>query len=74
MQGGSGKISLDELNKRINELLEQSIKSDGVINLFSDVKQEFSIFDNYPPEGMESALQTVMAQCELWADNPMSNI
>lgn len=45
MQGGGGKISLDELNKRINELLEQSIKSDGVINLFSDVKQEFSIFD-----------------------------
>jgi type I restriction enzyme R subunit len=45
MQGGGGKISLDELNKRINDMLEQSIKSDGVINLFSDVKQEFSIFD-----------------------------
>ena len=45
MQGGGGKISLDELNKRINELLEQSIKSDGVINLFSDVKEEFSLFD-----------------------------
>ena len=28
---------------------------------------------NYPPEGMEAALQTVMAQCELWADNPISN-
>lgn len=23
----------------------------------------------YPPEGMESALSTVMEQCELWADN-----
>jgi len=23
----------------------------------------------YPPEGMESALTTVMDQCELWADN-----
>lgn len=23
----------------------------------------------YPPEGMESALNTVMEQCELWADN-----
>ena len=45
MQGGGGKVSLDQLNKRINELLEQSIKSDGVINLFSDIKQEFSIFD-----------------------------
>ena len=22
----------------------------------------------YPPEGMEDALQTVMTQCELWTD------
>mgnify|MGYP004692077579 FL=1 len=43
--GGSKKISLPEMNKRINELLEQSIKSDGVINLFSDIKEEFSLFD-----------------------------
>ncbi|MCQ2609280.1 MAG: DUF3387 domain-containing protein, partial [Lachnospiraceae bacterium] len=34
-----------ELNDRINELLKQSIKSDGVINLFSDVKAGFSLFD-----------------------------
>lgn len=39
------KISLPEMNARINELLKQSIKSDGVINLFSDLKQEFSLFD-----------------------------
>ena len=26
--------------------LKQSIKSDGVINLFSDVKEEFSLFDS----------------------------
>ena len=39
------KISLPEMNTRINELLKQSIKSDGVINLFSDVKEEFSLFD-----------------------------
>ena len=39
------KISLPEINARINELLKQSIKSDGVINLFSDVKEEFSLFD-----------------------------
>ncbi|MGN0509830.1 MAG: type I restriction endonuclease subunit R [Ruminococcus sp.] len=45
-QGGTGKrISLPEMNARINELLKQSIKSDGVINLFSDVKEEFSLFD-----------------------------
>lgn len=39
------KISLPEMNARISELLNQSIKSDGVINLFSDVKEEFSLFD-----------------------------
>lgn len=44
-KGGGKKISLSEMNARINELLKQSIKSDGVINLFSDVKEEFSIFD-----------------------------
>ena len=45
-QGSGGKtISLPEMNARINELLKHSIKSDGVINLFSDVKEEFSLFD-----------------------------
>ena len=39
------KISLPEMNERISELLKQSIKSDGVINLFSDIKEEFSLFD-----------------------------
>ena len=23
----------------------------------------------YPPEGMDDAVQTVMSQCEMWADN-----
>lgn len=44
-QGMGKKISLPEINARINELLKHSIKSEGVINLFSDVKQEFSLFD-----------------------------
>lgn len=44
-QGSGQKISLPEMNQRINELLKQSIKSDGVINLFSDIQQEFSLFD-----------------------------
>lgn len=43
---GVGKnISLPEMNARINELLKHSIKSEGVINLFSDIKEEFSLFD-----------------------------
>ena len=43
--GVGKKISLPEMNARINELLKYSIKSDGVINLFSDIKEEFSLFD-----------------------------
>lgn len=43
--GGKRKLSLQEINQRINELLKQSIKSDGVINLFSNAKTEFSLFD-----------------------------
>lgn len=43
--GVGKKISLPEMNERINELLKQSIKSDGVINLFSDIKEELSLFD-----------------------------
>lgn len=46
MNKGEGKkISLPEMNARVNALLEQSIKSTGVINLFSDVDGEFSLFD-----------------------------
>lgn len=44
-QGEGKKISLPEMNARINELLKASIKSNGVINLFSDVNGEFSLFD-----------------------------
>lgn len=40
-----GPISKEKINKRIGELLCQSVKSNGVINLFSDIKAEFSLFD-----------------------------
>ncbi|MBB5887149.1 HsdR family type I site-specific deoxyribonuclease [Lactovum miscens] len=43
---GAGKpLSLKEINNRINELLKASIKSEGVINLFSDIDTGFSLFD-----------------------------
>lgn len=51
---GKGKISFKEVNERINELLKQSIKSDGVINLFSDIHEEFSLFD---PKFLEEIAQ-----------------
>lgn len=43
---GKAQVSKKEMNARIGELLKQSVKSDGVINLFSDVKAEFSLFDS----------------------------
>lgn len=44
-QGNGRKLSLPEINAKINELLKQSIKSDGVINLFADKDHDFSLFD-----------------------------
>ena len=38
-------ISKKDINERISELLKQSIKSEGVINLFSSANTEFSLFD-----------------------------
>lgn len=43
---GKGKLSFREINDRINELLKQSVQSDGVINLFSDVKEKYSLFNS----------------------------
>lgn len=40
-----GKVSRKEINERISELLRQSVKTDGVINLFGDRQVEFSLFD-----------------------------
>ena len=42
-----GKVSKREINERIARLLEQSIHSTGVINLFDsqDVGEQFSLFD-----------------------------
>jgi type I restriction enzyme R subunit len=39
-----GKITKKEINKRIAALIEQSVSSDGVVNLF-DEQAEFSLFD-----------------------------
>jgi len=41
---GPGKLSVKEINERINGLLKASIHSNGVISLFAD-SPEFSIFD-----------------------------
>lgn len=43
--GDDKKLSLRDINDRINDLLKASIKSEGVINLFSDIDTGFSLFD-----------------------------
>ena len=40
-----GPITKKEINERIANLIEQSIRSEGVIDLFKDVKRDFSLFD-----------------------------
>ena len=40
-----GKLNKKDINKQIGELLEQSIHSEGIINLFQDFEKGFSLFD-----------------------------
>lgn len=40
-----GHFSLAEINEQIEELLQNSIHSEGIINLFSDADTEFSLFN-----------------------------
>lgn len=46
--------SLKELNERISQIVEQSVKTEGVLNLFSEKNTEISLFD-------ESFLQEITA-------------
>lgn len=41
-----GKFNVRELNRQVSEMLEQSIRSEGVINLFRDFDKGFSLFDS----------------------------
>ncbi len=42
---GTGKVKMAEISARISELLKQSVRSEGVINLFADANKEFSLSD-----------------------------
>lgn len=42
---GKGKLTKKDIDERIRELLKQSVKSDGVINLFQNEGKEFSLND-----------------------------
>lgn len=42
---GGNRMSYEEFNKRINEIMEQTVKAEGVINLFDNDSVEISLFD-----------------------------
>lgn len=42
---GKGKISKKDIDERVRELMKQSVKSEGVINLFQNEDKEFSLSD-----------------------------
>ncbi|MFI3291836.1 MAG: DUF3387 domain-containing protein [Opitutales bacterium] len=45
LNNSTKKFTLSDINERINELLKNSIRSEGVINLFADTENKFSLFD-----------------------------
>ncbi|WP_103981838.1 type I restriction endonuclease subunit R [Helcococcus massiliensis] len=45
LDASTAPISKQEINNQINELLHQSIESEGVVNLFQDFEKGFSLFD-----------------------------
>ncbi|MDY5361292.1 MAG: DUF3387 domain-containing protein, partial [Sodaliphilus sp.] len=45
LDGGRAKVTKAEINDRIGALLRQSVKSEGIINLFADHETDFSLFD-----------------------------
>ncbi len=55
------KFSLKEINERINELLKQSVKSEGVLNLFSDVGEQLNLFDSSFLEGISKMKEKNLA-------------
>ena len=44
-KGSGSRLSLKEINHQINELLKQSVKTEGVVSLFADKDVKFSLFD-----------------------------
>ena len=54
-------------NRTIDWQKKESAR-DGMRRLVKRLLKKYK----YPPEGMDDAVQTVMSQCEMWADNVMT--
>ena len=52
---------------RVNKTIDFQKRDDARAKMKMIVKRLLKKY-KYPPEGMEDAVQTVMTQCELWAD------
>ena len=62
LNGGTGKkLSLGEVNDKVNELLKQSVISEGVINLFEGQNIDFSLFDPHFLEEVSKMKQKNLA-------------
>ena len=65
---------LVEMTRELTELLRKSRtidwqrKESARADMRRMVKRLLKKY-NYPPEGVEDAIATVMVQCEMWADN-----
>ena len=57
---GTGKLSVNEINEQINNLLVNSIQAKGIINIF-DYKNTFSIFDSEYLESIKRMSQKNLA-------------
>ena len=42
---GKEPLRLNEINRQINELLRQTVHSEGIVNLFTDADKEFNLFN-----------------------------
>ena len=53
---------------RKNRTIDWQKKETARASMRKMVKRLLKKYD-YPPKGMDDAVQTVMTQCELWTDN-----
>ena len=53
---------------RKNRTLDWREKESARAGMRKIVKRLLKKYD-YPPEGIDDAIQTVISQCEMWADN-----
>ena len=58
---------------RRNRTIDWEKRDDARAKMRMMIKKLLKHYD-YPPEGMEDALQTVMAQCEMWTDNEIGAV